>query len=365
LPSGFTRAGFFGAAAALALTGCAEMAYYRQAVSGQWELLKLRRPVNAVLADPSIPAGLSRQLTTAQELRDFASAELALPDNGSYRGYADLGRPYVVRNVFAAPELSLVPRQWCFPVAGCVSYRGYFDGAAAQALADRLRAQGDDVYVGSVPAYSTLGWFDDPLLNTFIHWPAGRLAELVFHELAHQRLYIDDDTVFNESFATAVGRIGARAWLEKQGTPEERASYEAYIRQREDFLNLVAETKEKLTRLYDSERGDEAKREGKRRLLTDLQRRYETLKTTRWDGFAGYDPWFYKDLNNAKFVAVNAYNHLAPAFEALFERQGRDFAAFYAAVENIGKLPRDERETELRRLVDRQPLSAQRDIRAP
>ena len=347
---------FFGMVATLALAGCADMAYYRQAISGQWELLSLRRPVSEVLADPTISDGLSRRLVTSLALRDFASTELALPDNGSYRGYADLGRPYVVRNVFAAPELSLEPRQWCFPVVGCVSYRGYFDSAAAEALAGQLRAQGDDVYLGNVPAYSPLGWFDDPLLNTFIHWPTGRLAELVFHELAHQRLYIADDTVFNESFATAVGRIGARSWLEKYGTPEERAGYETYIRQREDFLNLVSETKEKLTQLYDSHRSDEAKREGKRRLLTDLQTRYDTLKTARWNGYAGYDHWFYKDLNNAKFAAVNAYTHLAPAFEMLFERQGHDFAAFYRAVEKIGKLPRDERETELLGLADRQPL---------
>ena len=175
----------------LVLSGCAELDYYRQAVVGQWELLDARRPVVDVLADPATAPALRRRLATARALRMFASVELALPSNGSYHDYADLGRPYAVKNVFAAPELSLEPRRWCYLAVGCLSYRGYFDDEAARRLADQLRTAGDDVFVADIPAYSTLGWFDDPLLNTFIDWPTARLAELMFHELAHQRLYIE------------------------------------------------------------------------------------------------------------------------------------------------------------------------------
>ena len=209
------------------LAGCADLIYYRQAAAGQWELLQARQPVTELLTDPATDPDLRRRLETTQALRDFASTELALPDNNSYRDYADLQRPWVVKNVFAAPELSLEPRRWCFPFVGCLSYRGYFDAVAAQRLVDELRTTGDDVYLAEISAYSTLGWFADPLLNTFIRWPTGRLAELLFHELAHQRLYIAGDTAFNEAFATAVGQLGAERWLERHGSAEEREEFAA------------------------------------------------------------------------------------------------------------------------------------------
>lgn len=263
---------------ALGLSGCAELAYYRQAAVGQWALFQARRPVAAVLAEPAISAELRQRLETAQALRAFASAELVLPDNDSYRSYADLGRPWVVKNVFAAPELSLEPRRWCFLVVGCLSYRGYFEAGAAQGLAEALRAGGDDVYVADISAYSTLGWFDDPLLNTFIGWPVGRLAELMFHELAHQRLYVADDTAFNEAFATAMGRLGAERWLERHGTPREREEYAADVRRREQFLALVANAREQLLAVYASSRDEAAKRADKQRILTQLRERYQALK---------------------------------------------------------------------------------------
>jgi predicted aminopeptidase len=338
---------------ALALASCADLAYYRQAAAGQWELLRAGRPVAEALSDPATSPELRRRLATARELRAFASAELALPDNASYRDYADLGRIYAVKNVFAAPELSLELRQWCFWLVGCLSYRGYFDAEAAQRLADDLRASGDDVHVADISAYSTLGWFDDPLLNTFIHWPTGRLAELMFHELAHQRLYVADDSAFNEAFATAVGRLGAQRWLERRGTARERTEFAIDVRRREQFLQAVAAARERLAVVYASPREDAGKRTEKQRILTELHDRYQELKR-EWGGYSGYDRWFAQDLNNAKLAGLSTYHRLVPAFEALYEREGGDFAAFYRAAEIIGRLPPNERETRLGAL----PMSA-------
>ena len=335
---------------ALILSGCAELAYYRQAAAGQLELLHARRPVAEVLADPATAPELRRRLETAQALRAFASGELGLPENGSYRGYADLRRPHAVKSVFAAPELSLEPRRWCYLAVGCMSYRGYFDAAAAQDLAAELRAAGEDVYVADIPAYSTLGWFDDPLLNTFMAWPVGRLAELMFHELSHQRLYVSGDTAFNEAFATTVGRLGAEQWLKRQGTAREREDYVADARRREDFLRLTATARERLAVLYDSSRPDAGKRAAKQRILTELRDGYQQLKQ-RWGGYAGYDRWFAQDLNNAKLAGNSTYYRWVPAFLALYEQEGQNFVAFYRAVEAIGRLPPSARSARLEALV--------------
>ena len=334
----------------LVATGCAELAYYRQAAAGHWELLRASRPVAEVMADPATSTQLRQRLETAQALRAFASAELALPDNGSYRDYSDLRWPWVVKNVFAAPELALEPRRWCFLVVGCLSYRGFFDPEAARRLADELRASGDDVHVADITAYSTLGWFDDPLLNTFIGWPTGRLAELMFHELAHQRLYIADDTAFNEAYATAVGRLGAERWLDRQGTAREREEYAADYRRRQEFLQLVAATRQQLAAVYASSGDDAGKRAEKQRILADLRVRYQGLKRS-WGGHAGYDRWFEQDLNNAKLAGNSTYHRLVPAFLALYEQEGRNFTAFHRAAETIGQLPPPEREARLQALL--------------
>jgi len=334
---------------ALTLSGCAELAYYRQAAAGQWSLWQARQPISDVAADPATPAALRQRLETAQAIRAFASAELGLPDNGSYQHYADLQRPWVVKNVFATPELSLEPHQWCFLVVGCLNYRGYFDPEAAQQFADTLRASGDDVHVADISAYSTLGWFDDPLLNTFVHWPNGRLAELIFHELAHQRLYIAHDTAFNEAYATAVGRLGAERWLERRGLEHEREEYVVDVQRREQFLQLTTEAREQLIALYASPRSQAEKRSGKLRILAELRERYQALKQG-WGGYAGYDRWFAQDLNNAKLAGVSTYHRQVPVFLALFERERRDFAAFHHAVEAIGRLPSAERGAQLQAL---------------
>jgi len=337
--------------ATISLYGCANLAYYGQAVSGQWQLLQSRRPVPDILADSDTPLELKQRLQIAWKIRDFASTKLALPDNGSYRNYADLQRAYVVRNVFATPPLSLDSRQWCFPLVGCVTYRGYFNADSAERFAKTLRAQGDDVYVANVPAYSTLGWFDDPLLNTFVHWPIGRLAELIFHELAHQQLFIPNDTVFNESFATAVGRLGAQLWLACHGTAADRENYARHQRRRETFLSLVLSTRDALTEIYTSSASDADKQIGKRRLLSELKTHYRKLKQAAWNGYAGYDAWFDEDLNNAKLAALGAYTDYEPAFRKLFEQSESDFSAFYDAAQALGALPPEVREQQLQALL--------------
>ena len=254
------------AVGALCLTsGCSTVAYYAQAAAGHLELLQRSRPVDDWLADEATPAPLRERLQLSQRMRDFAVQTLALPDNGSYRRYADLQRSAVVWNVVAAPELSLTLKSWCFPVLGCVGYRGYFDRAAADALATQLAAEGWEVRVYGVPAYSTLGWTDwlggDPLLNTFLQWPEGELARLIFHELAHQVAYASDDTTFNESFATAVERIGGARWLERHAAPAARAEYAALQSRREDFRALTLKARRELEAVYASALTDAAKRE--------------------------------------------------------------------------------------------------------
>ncbi len=326
------------------LSGCSTVGYYAQAIHGQADLMNRRQEVAELLRDPTLPAPLRERLQRVQQLRDFASDELHLPNNGSYRSYADLQRPFAVYSVVVTPELSLVPKSFCFFIIGCIQYKGYFNQTAAEQFAESFRAQQDDVYIAKVPAYSTLGWFDDPLLNTFIQWPIGQLAELIIHELAHQRLYIANDTAFNEAFAVAVGRLGARHWLAVHGTETERVTYQTHLTRHQDFLALVLETRQQLITLYTSGESDEIKRAGKQRLFAELRHRYEQLKTTRWDGYTGYDRWFTQDLNNAKLALVSTYHQRVPAFIKLFEQTGGNFAEFYEIAEALGKRPREERE---------------------
>jgi predicted aminopeptidase len=337
--------------AALAASGCTTVEYYSQAVRGQFEVMQRSRPIDEVLADPAAPAALKTRLARAQEIRDFAVRELGLPDNGSYRGYADLGRPFVVWNVFAAPELSLEPVKSCFPVAGCVTYRGYYAQADAAAQAAALAAQGLDTHVGGVPAYSTLGWFDDPVLNTFVRYPDAELARLVFHELAHQVLYVKDDTTFNESFATAVELAGVERWLAAHAGPAERAAHEAQQQRRREFLALLLGYRERLERAYAREASAAAKREAKAALLAALREDYESMKQKSWGGYAGYDGFFAGGVNNAHFASVAAYAALVPAFQALLAQEQGDLPRFYAAAKRLAKLPRDERLAALERLA--------------
>jgi predicted aminopeptidase len=341
-----------GTAAAIAVAaGCSTFAYYGQAIDGHLEMMRRAEPIAPQIADPATPAELRARLARALEIREFASRELGLPDNGSYRTYADLGRPYVVWNVFAAPEFSVEPRQSCFPVAGCVAYRGYYRQAAADDYGDGLRKGGDDVYVYGVVAYSTLGWFDDPVLNTFVRYPDAELARLVFHELAHQVVYVKGDTMFNESFAVAVEEEGVRRWLDRHGTPAERDAYAAGRQRRADFVRLALRYRGELERLYREPLSDEAKRAGKRQRLAEMDTEYRALKAGRWGGFAGYDRWFDGGVNNAKLGSVATYEELVPAFRALLARENGDLPRFYAVVKQLAKLDKAEREAELAALA--------------
>jgi predicted aminopeptidase len=332
-------------------TGCSTLGYYAQAVNGHLDLLQRARPVVQVQADAQTPAALRERLALSQRMRDFAVTELHLPDNSSYRRYADLNRSAAVWNVVAAPELSLTLKTWCFPVLGCVGYRGYYDRPAAEELASSLRQQGLEVRVYGVPAYSTLGYSNwvggDPLLNTFINWPEIELAQLIFHELSHQVVYAEDDTTFNESFATAVERIGGRRWLEQQGAGEETLHALAQRQQRQhDFRELTQRLRGELQAVYSSTAGEAAKRQQKAAVMARMHSEYATLKAERWGGFAGYDTWF-ANANNAYFAVLAAYTELVPEFERLFESQGRQFPRFYAEVRRIAGLPKDQRRAAL------------------
>ena len=329
----------------VALGGCANVGYYVQSVQGQLEILRRERPIEDLVAEAETPAALRDRLRTALDVRGYASRELALPDNDSYRRYADLGRPFVVYTVFATPEFSLEPLEWCFPFAGCVKYRGYFSKEDADRFAAELRAQGYDVFIGGVPAYSTLGWFADPVLNTFVNYPRPELARLIFHELAHQIVYVRDDSVFNESFAVAVEREGLRRWLARHGTDEDRRIAETVQQRRGEFLRLVQDYRARLAELYASSLDVDAKRARKAALYAELNAAYEALRTT-WGMLGGADRWFGQHPNNGLLASVSIYTRLVPAFEALL-RQASDMPAFYREVKRLAALPADERSAQL------------------
>jgi predicted aminopeptidase len=339
--------------AACLTVGCSTLGYYAQSVQGHLDLLHRARPIDEVRSDAATPAALRERLALAARMRDFAVSELELPDNRSYRRYSDLGRPFAVWNVVAAPELSLQLETWCFPIVGCVGYRGYYERAAADAEATTLSARGLEVSVYGVPAYSTLGKLDwlggDPLLNTFVNWPEGELARLVFHELAHQVAYAAGDTMFNESFATAVEGIGVRRWLDARGSDAARAQYAQVEVRRDEFRALTGTWRDRLEALYASAASDADKRVAKATLMRALRDEYARVKAERWGGFAGYDGWFER-ANNASFGVLAAYNQYVPAFERLFDREGRDFARFYAEVKRLATLPRAERDATLKAL---------------
>ena len=345
------------ALAAFALTGCSAAPYYWQAASGQLELWQKSRPIDDWLADPNADEQLKARLKQVQAIRAFASSDLGLPDNGSYRSYADLGRPYVVWNVFAAPELSLQPKEWCFPVAGCVGYRGYFAEQSAGSFAGRLKGEGYDTYVGGVPAYSTLGWFDDPVPSTIIGYTDTEVARLIFHELAHQVLYVKDDTTFNESFATAVEQEGVKRWVKAQNAPEKFARFQQSQARRRQFVALVLEYQGKLEAIYASSAADDEKRAQKAQTFAAMHADYAELKQS-WGMPSGYDAWFAGPLNNAQIASVASYTEQVPAFQALLAQEQEDLKRFYAAARALGKLPKAERDAKLASLAAQRTAAA-------
>lgn len=330
------------AAAALPLTGC----YLMQAAGGQMAIAAKREPIAKVLADSGTPAALRARLEYVAAARDFASRELGLPDNDSYRSYADLGRPYVVWNVFAAPEFSVEPRRWCFPIAGCVVYRGYFNEEAAQRYARRLRRRGDDAAVGGVAAYSTLGHFKDPVLNTMLGWSDAQLAATLFHELAHQVVYVPGDSEFNESFATVVEEAGLERWLAARQRAQDLATWREQRERQSQFIGLLLAARSKLHELYASALPDDEKRSRKQYEFGELKLDYARLRQ-QWNGYSGYDRWFDRTLSNAHLVSAATYYGCVPGLQRLLSEAGGDLQRFYGEAKRLARLSKDARSLEM------------------
>lgn len=331
-------------------SGCSSVGYYSQSISGHLDLWWHRQPVTELLTDETIDPELKTRLKAALEMRDFATQRLMLPDNGSYRGFTDLNRRHVVWNVYAAPEFSLELKKWCFFFAGCVGYKGYYAEDDALALAAELRNEGMDVHVGGVDAYSTLGWFDDPLLSTIINRPAPSLAGLIFHELAHQQFYLKGDTAFNESFAGTVELEGVKLWLAQHGDEQIMLSQTRRWQLQREFLELIREVQSQLKEIYRQALPDTAKREAKAQALASFKAQYAHLKQ-RWHGYKGYDKWLQGEINNAKLGSIALYEDWKPAFQQLFKEANGDFTAFYASVSRLGAMEKEMRDTRLQALL--------------
>jgi predicted aminopeptidase len=345
-------------AAAACLSGCANLGYYLQSVTGHLKLMNAAKPVREWLDDAATPERVRVKLALSQRIRDYAVRELRLPDNPSYRRYADLRRNAAVWNVTAAAPLSLELKTWCFPVTGCVGYRGYYDEARAKGDAADLAAQGYEVNTYPVPAYSTLGMLNwaggDPLLNTFLHYPEGELARLLFHELAHQVVYAKNDTMFNESFATAVERIGGAQWLRAEASDQARSEYAEFDTRRRQFRQLTRATRDKLRAVYETPgTSAESKLAAKQEVMRAFRAEYAQLRAG-WTGdparLRGYDLWVER-ANNAFFGTQAAYDELVPGFEALFRREGGDWQRFYDAARGLAALPKAERHQKLKEIA--------------
>ncbi|MDH5300599.1 MAG: aminopeptidase [Gammaproteobacteria bacterium] len=333
------------------LSGCASVQYYSQGVKGHLEVWWPKKPIDDVIHDQSQPEDFRQRLALMLKARKFASNELALPDNKSYTTYTDLGRPYVVWNVFAAGEFSLEPKSWCYLMVGCLNYRGYFDATEAKLTADSLAQQGYDVSVEGVSAYSTLGWFNDPLLNTMLQWSDNRRIELIFHELAHQVVYLSSETDFNESMATAVARLGMVRWYQTQH-PDKLNEYFDLTRQHAEFRQLLLETSQQLRQIYSSNQTTETKRHDKAQVFADLQQKYSQTKQ-HWPRPNAFDSWFARPLNNAHITASMTYLQQTPAFYALYLDSQKDWPTFLNSIKKLGKLPRQQREETVKQLLQR------------
>lgn len=313
--------------------GCTSLGYYAHLATGEAAVLRARQPIARVIADPDTTPALRTRLKLAVRARAFASDALKLPRNASYTTYADIHRRYVMWNVFATPALSLAPVTHCFPFAGCVAYQGFYAEQRAQALADRLAKRGDDVWIGGVPAYSTLGHFADPLLSTMDRWSNDELVGTIFHELAHQEYYVKGDTAFNESFATFVQREGLREFLADSHLPPPDPTTAKRERQ---LTELVLATRTHLKELYASDLPDAQKLARKQAAFAALRHDYAALRDGPWHGYAGYDDWFAGPLNNAKLLPFGLYDRGVPAFARLFRQCDGNWPRFYAAVHKLG-----------------------------
>ena len=344
-----SKAARLAAAGALlaSLAGCTSTMYLLQAAGGEWHVMHAREPIVQVIDDPHTSEPLIRELAEVREARDFASHELHLPDNDSYRTYVRIDRPYVVWNVVAAPELSVQPRQWCFPIAGCVAYRGYFSEDRARAFAAGLKQRGDDVVIEGVPAYSTLGKLPDPVMSTMMRYGSDELAAMIFHELAHQLLYVTDDSRFDEAFAVTVEDEGLRRWLEYKG---QSARIEQLARQRavdRQFVALLRHTRNRLAAVYASRAPRQAKLLGKRQALADLAADIHALEHRLGVRAPLYDGWIADGLNNAELASVGTYYDCVPGFERLLRQENGNLPRFYDAARRLSREPAAARDAQL------------------
>jgi predicted aminopeptidase len=348
------------------VSGCSTTSYLLQATNGQLHVLNQRRPIEKVIADPGTPQPLKDRLAEVQAARDFATRELGLPDNRSYRTYSDLKRPYVVWNVVAVPELEVRPKVWCWPFAGCVPYRGYFKEKSARAFADAMARRGYDVAIDGVPAYSTLGKFADPVMSTMMRYGDDDLAAMIFHELAHQLIYVKDDSAFNEAFADTVEDEGLTRWLKHQGKPDRRRKNEEAMAREREYIQLFAGTRDKLARLYASGLSVPEKKAAKAETFSQLAEGIRELERRQGVHAVLYEQWIKEGLNNARLASLGTYNDCAPGFERLLHEQGDDLPRFYDAVRALAKLPRAERHAKLCRNPGGSPSqAAQAEADAP
>jgi predicted aminopeptidase len=327
----------------LLLCGCADLDYYWHNSSGHLALMNQRVYIDDLLAEETLDSRLRERLLLVREIRRFSIDELDLPANGSYLSYVELQKPYVIQNLFAAPEFSTRLRQWCYPVIGCASYRGYYDEARLLAYAEELKSKGLDVYVAGVPAYSTLGWFDDPVLSSFLYWPDYRLAGLIFHELTHQRIFVDDDTTFNESLASAVQQAGTELWLQSRNQRADLEEFSRWLAYRDDVMALITATRARLAAIYEADIDDADKRLRKARQFEVARSEHDEI-AARHGISGGFGPWFAGELNNARIGSVVAYNSRLQAFLHILERQEYNFPAFYDYVDSIAELDRGDRD---------------------
>lgn len=322
----------------LGLGACSNLGYYLDAMGGHLEIINASRPIEQWLTESSTPEEVKEALRSAQQARQFASHELGLPKNKSYTEYADLHRPYAIWNVIAAKEFSVQPQSWCFVFTGCISYRGYYTEAKAQAFAKELQQQGLETYVGGVQAYSTLGWTSDPLLNTMLRRDKASVAGLIFHELAHQELYVENDSAFNESFATTVELDGLQRWFASQN---DSTAYQEYVqrqKRRQQLNVLLQQTRDDLKALYAEAITPQQMRAQKAAAFAALKQRYSKMKQGQWQGYKGYDAWMAQDLNNAHLAIIATYHEWVPAFQAvLSECQGK-LACFYSRARQLGEM---------------------------
>lgn len=343
-------------AAVLLTTACSSLSFYQQSVSGHLSLMHQRQKVNVLLDQPQTDPKLAASLRLSQEIIDFAEAHLELEAGGSYRQVVITGQTAVTWNVVAADEFSVDAKTWCFPVAGCVPYRGYFQQQQAEHFAAEMRDQGLDVIVSPAVAYSTLGWFDDPLLDTMFRYSSSQLAAVLIHELSHQKLYLGGDTAFNESFAEFVETVGMQQWLQQTGRQSELREWNQLRAAEPQFADLLNHSREALRSLYASGQDVTTLRQQKQAILEQLQQNYATLVIDQWQGKDYFGGWLaddaYGELNNAKLALAQSYAGGSCAFAALYRQADENLADFYRLAEQQSRLAAADREAWLQTPCD-------------